>query len=109
MKKSGLVYISAILTVLSGCSTAKPSQGRPELTAASQCSEQIHTASKNKKGTTTLKSLQDNSTFLKVGDSSQERYPIQGAAYVESTFLDKGNPGSAWRNCMQIKGFIISQ
>ncbi|PSS47364.1 hypothetical protein C6560_17645 [Enterobacter sp. FS01] len=110
MKKTKLVFLSAMLVVLSGCTSTETNQDGPEMMAAHQCSDQILIASKNKKGTTKFTSiLKDESTYVRVGDSSQESHHIQGFPYVESTFLDKGQPGSAWRNCMQVKGFTINQ
>ena len=108
MKKAGIVCLSLVVAVLTGCSSPKSTPEEPEMTAARQCSDQLLTASKNKAGTTKLTSImKDEATIVRVGDSSQETHLIKGFPYVESTSLDNGKPGSTWRNCMQAKGFTV--
>jgi len=108
LKQYAVVSLVASVLALSGCSSVKPSDEAPEMMAARQCADQVYTASKNKAGKTKLTSImKDESTFFRVGDSSQETHHIQGFPYIESTALDNGKPGSSWRACMLVKGFNI--
>lgn len=109
MNKAGILCLSLVMSVLAGCSAAsKPSKEEPVMTAASECSDQVFTASEDKTGTTNFKSIfKNDATIIRVGDSSYKTQHIQGLPYVESTALDKGKPGSAWRSCMQGKGFTV--
>lgn len=76
--------------------------------AARQCSDQILTESKNRNGKTIFTSIfKDEAAIMRVGYSSHETQHIQGLPYVESTALDNGKPGSAWRSCMLEKGFTV--
>lgn len=108
MNKSGLLFIivSAIIT-LAGCSSNKPTN-IPLESAANTCTASIHSASLEKNGKTTLKALRKiDSLYVQVGGSTEKTRLIEELPYVESDGLDNGVPGSAWRQCMQEKGFTI--
>lgn len=78
--------------------------------AAKQCTDIVLDISKHQTGKTKLTSIfKDEASYSRVGDASHETHRIQGFPYVESTALDNGKPGSAWRNCMQLKGFAVGE
>lgn len=113
MNKMSLLLICTTAGVLlSGCSTARPvsSHEAPEMSAAQQCSDSVLAASKNKAGKTKFQAMyRDDMTYVRLGDSAMTEHHFRGFPYVESTVTDNGNPGSAWRDCMQQKGFVIGK
>lgn len=104
------IFLIAVSTavILSGCSGHKQTEYSSERTAADQCTAAIQSASVGKNGKTELKAITKlNSLYLRVGITTALDQKIDHLSYVESEFLDNGNPGSAWRQCMQEKGFTI--
>ncbi|ROR60815.1 UNVERIFIED_ORG: hypothetical protein EC838_0106 [Providencia alcalifaciens] len=102
MNKVSFAVLSSVLITLVGCSTH---EGAIK-TAAEQCSTIIHSSSK---GSATLKGITErNNEKVLIGDSFYNLSELKELPYVESDSLDNGNPGSAWRNCMQKKGFTIN-
>lgn len=102
MNKAHFVVLSAALITLVGCST----QERSIKIAAEQCSTIIHS---NSKDSVTLKGITErNSEKVRIGDSYDNFSKLKELPYVESDSLDNGIPGSAWRDCMQKKGFTIN-
>lgn len=109
MNKSGLLLIIVgAITTLAGCSSTKQTN-IPLESAANTCTASIHSASLEKNGKTTLKALRKtDSLYVQVGGSTERTRLIEELPYVESDGLDNGVPGSAWRQCMQGKGFTIN-
>ena len=109
MKTSGLLLVAvSSVAILAGCSGTKQTKYTLE-SSADQCTMLVNLDSSGKNGKTTLKALRKiDSLYVRVGDSTEQTLIINDLPYVESEILDNGKPGSAWRQCMQEKGYTIS-
>lgn len=107
-KSAQLFFVVVIAGGLMGCSSKKQNENDIVMKAASQCTNEISTASKGKNGTTKHANfLQDDMTYIRVGDTALATHHVRGIPYFESSALDGGVPGSAWKNCMLKNGFKI--
>lgn len=105
-----LAFVLSASTLLAGCSskeTLKDDSSTAEVVfrAGSACSAQVQERSKGLSGTTKLThvNLREGIYIMtKDGKRSDER--ITGIPSFESSALDNGKAGSAWRECMTQKG-----
>ncbi|EMW7616757.1 hypothetical protein AAFP75_004219 [Salmonella enterica] len=104
------IFLIAVSTavILSGCSGHKQTEFSSVTSAADQCTSVVHSSSLGKNGKTTLRAIKKiDSYYVRVGDSTTQFLVLEDIPYVESEILDNGDPGSAWRRCMQEKGIVF--
>jgi len=102
--------------VLSGCVSKSATEGAMEYinSSAQYCADTVKSQSVSVAGTSTLTSLPLNiqqksiKVTLGTGISEVREHKLNSMAYVTSTALDHGEPGSAWFKCMSLKGINFS-
>jgi len=77
--------------------------------AALYCSGEVERRSKGLSGTNKFTSIfwHHDGTYETTPQGTQSHESVTGIPYFESSALDMGNPGSAWRSCMKKRNINI--
>lgn len=108
-------FLCSVFFLLSSCASNSSDEGHmKELSSmADYCSKNVHSKSVSAGGTTSLSGLPLDMQHKKVvivssnGKSEIGDSVSKTVSYVTSTNLDDDGPGSAWINCMRLKGIYF--
>ncbi|MBK0099672.1 hypothetical protein IBT49_27145 [Erwinia sp. S63] len=115
MEKITLAVFLCSGLLLSGCSSNTSQKGQVEdlNSAAQYCADTVHAQSVSVGGNTDLSALPYNMQHQAVmitsssGTTEISADAIKSVPYVTSTVLDHDEPGSAWVNCLRLKGIYF--
>ena len=98
--KLGNLLAAAIVLTITAC--AGKAEKDPQYVAAEKCADLVITKSKAlaEKGISGNYEFTSKLRTTSTSDGPFTSTQIRGIPYATSTFLDNGNEGSAWRQCM---------